>query len=577
MRDAYLRPVRNPDKFRSYFFREKGLVLLIALCGILFDGGLSTVLLLQGNMIDTIATKQPIPKVLQAAGLFMLATLVVQLARFGKRYFVRRFANKSQAAMRMMVYNDIVNKDITVLKDESMGELLTKAVGDVDITVEGMRKCTTEVFDTGLLMVSYLISLISLSPSITLFSSLSIVCAMVLAGLMKKTVIKASRENRESLADVTNHTYALVDHATLLRTTGMEGKERGKYQGELEILRGKAVKASLMETALEPLYRAIAASGIVFALSFGGNQVITGTWSIGNFSSFLFIFSAFTVKAGKASGLFNAFQKASVSFARIKPYLKPYQEEDVTIHHSLDMTKGLVVKDLSFTYPKNTKPTIAHVTFQAKRGEIIGITGAVASGKSTLGIALEGLYPYEGSITLGGRELSSLTGYEKGVAISYQGHQSELLSDTIQENVSFGIGGDITPSLKDVSFLADLADMRDGTQTIVGSAGVRLSGGQAARISLARALYRHTPLVILDDPFASVDRKTEEEIISNIRNGHGSSIVIVISHRLSIFPATNQVLFVNQDGTVVTGTHKSLMETCEAYRAMYLLQMGDGK
>jgi len=577
MRKLDLKPVEAPKQLSSYFKREKKLLLVMSVSAIIFDGGLSFVPILQGKMIDTIVLHKDFTTVLRTAATYMAAVIIIQGARVGKRFFVRRFANKTGAAMRMMVYNNIMHRDLASLKDEKMGDLLTKAIGDVDISVEGMRKCTTEFFDTGVLMLSYLITLFLQDWKLSLPAVMFIPLSMYIAHLLKQVVTKTSRNAREELSKVTGSTYAMVQDTLLIRTDSLEAETLRSYQKHLDVLQKEATKATILETSMEPLYKAIASIGMVFVLYYGGKNVINGQWTIGSYSAYMTLLVALAVKASKASKLFNSFQKAKVSFARVKPYLDSYQTEDETIRHNVESPLSLSVENLSFTYPKGNKPVIHDISFHAEQGQIIGITGEVATGKTTLGMALEGLYPYQGSIRLGGVELSAFTGFERGTMISYQGHQSELLSESIKENITLGKEGDVTEVLHDVCFDKDLQTMEQGADTLVGSGGVRLSGGQAARISLARALWRHSPLVILDDPFASVDRITEDAIIQNLRLHYRSSLILLISHRLAIFPKTDLVLMLEGNGTAMSGTHQEMLRENADYRDMYTLQMGGAK
>ncbi|MEG1783165.1 MAG: ATP-binding cassette domain-containing protein, partial [Oscillospiraceae bacterium] len=237
----------------------------------------------------------------------------------------------------------------------------------------------------------------------------------------------------------------------------------------------------------------------------------------------------------------------------------------------------LSVDNLSFSYPDTEEKVIKDISFSAQGGEIIGVTGPVACGKSTLGLALGGLYAYGGSIKLNGVELSDFSQYEVSRRISVLSHTPQLLSESIYANITLGDEGDITPVLNQVSFQKDLETMPEGINTLVGSSGVKLSGGQQARVALARALYHNSPLIILDDPFASVDIKTETEIIENLRLKGENSIIILISHRLSVFPKTDKVIFINGDGKMSQGTHSELLKSCEGYKNIYTLQLGGGE
>jgi ATP-binding cassette subfamily B multidrug efflux pump len=287
------------------------------------------------------------------------------------------------------------------------------------------------------------------------------------------------------------------------------------------------------------------------------------------------MFAAMAVKASKAAKLFNSVQKSQISWKRIKPYLAEYRTNDSS-RGTAEGRVRLSVENLRFSYSEDREPIIRDISFEAEQGEIIGITGSIASGKTTLGISLLGLYPYSGSIGINGRELRDYSDSERSGMISYMGHRPQLLSDTIYNNIVMGIDRDITPVLKDVCFDVDIAAMPDGQDTLVGNGGIRLSGGQQARIALARALLEQKKIIILDDPFSAVDMKTEEKIIENLRSRYRRSIIIIISHRLAIFDKIDHILLLNNDGTSEHGTHEELMRRSEMYSTIYGLQRAEG-
>jgi ABC-type multidrug transport system fused ATPase/permease subunit len=268
-------------------------------------------------------------------------------------------------------------------------------------------------------------------------------------------------------------------------------------------------------------------------------------------------------------------QKSQVSWKRIKPYFAEYESKDTTSDIDKNSTK-LSVEKLSFYYLTGKENIIENISFQGKQGEIIGVTGSIASGKSTLGLSLLGLYPYLGSIKIDGKELTYYSEYERSQVISYLGHKPQLLSDTIYNNITLGNEQDITSVLKDVCFDVDLAQMPDGVNTPVGSSGIRLSGGQQARIALARTLLNKNKIIILDDPFSAVDMKTEEKIIENLKSNYKSSLIILISHRLAVFSGINRIVLLKGDKTADYGTHNEMMKNSELYSTIYNLQCTEG-
>lgn len=209
------------------------------------------------------------------------------------------------------------------------------------------------------------------------------------------------------------------------------------------------------------------------------------------------LFLKLAVKSSHAAKLFNAVHKAQVSWKRIKPLMKETTYEDDGLVQKPGM---LEVSDVSFVYPGGEK-IYEDFNLSAFPGQIIGVTGAVACGKSTLGKTFLCEYPYEGRIRFHGKELSEMTKAERTGMIGYLGHDPELFNDSVRNNILLGDDDDPERYLKAVCFDGEVAEMEEGMDTIVGNGGVRLSGGQAQRLALARTLCHKRPVLILDDPF----------------------------------------------------------------------------
>lgn len=564
MKELKLPAIKKTNKVSSYWKAEWKIVLLIVITGLLYNGSMQLGPILQGRVIDLIADGEERADVVRWILIFLLTIGVIQCCRCLKRYYVRLFANRTSASMRSIVYGNIIGEDITQLKEESTGDLMTKAISDVGECVEGMRKFTTEVFDTGILMSAYFITLLYYDIKLTLLASVCIPLAMLIAERMKKFIYRYAKSYRKQLSDVSEQTLENVENQLLYRMHGVQEIKSEAYDDALRSLQGKAIRANVLENSLQPLYKTIGMIGIVLVVFYGGQLVVQGVWTIGRFSAYLTIFTAFSVKVSKAAKLFNSVQKAQVSWQRILPYLKPREKEAQVKTPGRREQVLLQVRHFS-------SGVIKRADFEVKSGQIIGITGSVASGKSTIGRSLVGLFPYGGSITVNGRELTDIEAADMSQYITYMGHDSQLLSDTIYNNITLGEEGDVSQVLEDVCFAQDLASMPAGADTLVGASGVRLSGGQQARLALARTLYNRSSILVLDDPFSAVDVVTEKQIIENLRNRYADCAIILISHRLTSFNQLTKVLFVSE-GTTTFDTHENLLHTVQKYREIFIAQ-----
>ena len=571
MRNSPIKSIKNPDKIKNYWIKEKKSVILLTLFGILYDVGMVARPIYQGKLIDALIAKVNFNNLIKLSLTFIFIIGMVQFFRYLKRYYVRQFANATTATMRFMIYNNILHKEEKELNDENMGSLMTKAISDVDVCVEGMRKSTTEVFDTGVLFITYLVTLLQYDVKITLYACIFIPVAVFIAEKMKKIIFKFTKAYRSQLSQVSDITYDRIDNAILYRLYGREADNRVVYEEELEDFEKKAIVANIWENAMQPIYNVIAMGGIVFVIIMAGEKVYEGSFTVGVFSAYISIFTIMAAKASRIARLFNTIQKSSVSWKRIKSFLKEYKEIDKTRGIISKETK-LEIENLYLKYDKSSDYIIKNLNFKARENNIVGITGPIGCGKSTLGRVFLGNINYEGSIKIDNKELRDYSEYERSKIISYMGHDAHLISDTIYNNITMGDDGDISHVLKMVCFDEDLKSMENGIETLVGNGGVRLSGGQQARIALARTLYHKNKILILDDPFSAVDMKTEKNIIDNLRANYGDCLILLISHRLAIFKYLNQIILINEDKTLEYGNHQKLIENSKLYNQLYLLQ-----
>ncbi len=568
-----------PDRVGSYFRMEWLSLTFVTLSGLVYNVGLLASPWFEGQLAqclaDILGRKQQTAGAMAKLVLaYLAATLTVQAARFIKRFYVRRFANNINRRMKRTLYANLVRRNRTSLEKEDTGELMTKAISDVDDCVEGMRKFTSEVFDTGVVMVSYAVMLLVYDWRLTLLSLIFTPISYICAAWMKKTVQRAGEAYKNAAGALNGATLDRAENAVIYRVYGCEEAREEHYEDALGTYEKTAVRSNVWQSALPPLYLAASEAGVLFILWFGAKNVLrTGwnAWDIAAFTTFLSCFTKLTVKSSKVAKLFNSVQKAEVSWKRIKPLMKaPEPMEAIESPQPADV----VLDNLSFAY--GGEPIFSGISLTAHPGDIIGVTGSVACGKSTFGRVFLCEMPYGGSVRYGGRELSGFSAREVAGIVGYLGHDPELSTDTVQNNVLCGSSCDVMPFLCATALKNEVLSMEDGVNTIIGSNGTRLSGGQAQRLALARTLAHPRPVMVLDDPFSALDRKTEDAVFANLQEIAKDKVIFLISHRLYHFPQMKQILFL-EDGRATVGTHKELMASVPAYRRLYESQTGGGQ
>ena len=567
-----MKPEKNfcPDRVLSYFRLEWLPLAFVTLSGLVYNIGLLATPWFEGRLAqclaDILGGSETAAKMAMLVSAYILVTLLVQAARFVKRFYVRRFANNIDRRMKGILYANLVRQSRAALEKEGAGELMTKAISDVDDCVEGMRKFTTEVFDTGVALVGYAVMLLVYDWRLALLSLLFTPVSYVCAAWMKKPVQRAGAAYKKAAGALSAATLDRAQNAVTYRIYGCEDARAEKYEDALNTYEKTAVRSNVWQSALPPLYLAASEAGVLFILWFGTKNVLgTGwsVWDIAAFTTFLSCFTKLVVKSSKAAKLFNAVQKAEVSWTRIKPLMKqPEQLAPLRIPEPADVT----LENLSFAY--GGEPVFTGLSLTARPGDIIGITGPVACGKSTLGRVFLCEAPYGGSARFGGTEFSALTPRQISATVGYLGHDPELSADTVQNNVLCGSEQEAEPYLAEAALDDEVRRMEQGLETVIGPGGTRLSGGQAQRLALARTLCHLRPVLVLDDPFSALDRNTEDIVFRNLQEYAKDKVVFLISHRLYHFPQMQQVIFMDGGKTTV-GTHAELMAAEPVYLQLY--------
>ncbi len=567
-----MKPEKNfcPERVLSYFRLEWLPLAFVTLSGLVYNIGLLATPWFEGRLAqclaDILGGSETAAKMAMLVPAYILVILLVQAARFVKRFYVRRFANNIDRRMKGILYANLVRQSRAALEKEGAGELMTKAISDVDDCVEGMRKFTTEVFDTGVALVGYAVMLLVYDWRLALLSLLFTPVSYVCAAWMKKPVQRAGAAYKTAAGALRAATLDRAQNAVTYRIYGCEDARAEKYEDALNTYEKTAVRSNVWQSALPPLYLAASEAGVLFILWFGAKNVLgTGwsVWDIAAFTTFLSCFTKLVVKSSKAAKLFNAVQKAEVSWTRIKPLMKqPEQLAPLRIPEPADVT----LENLSFAY--GGEPVFTGLSLTARPGDIIGITGPVACGKSTLGRVFLCEAPYGGSARFGGTEFSALTPRQISATVGYLGHDPELSADTVQNNVLCGSEQEAEPYLAEAALDDEVRRMEQGLETVIGPGGTRLSGGQAQRLALARTLAHPRPVLVLDDPFSALDRNTEDIVFRNLQEYAKDKVVFLISHRLYHFPQMQQVIFMDGGKTTV-GTHAELMAAEPVYLQLY--------
>ena len=300
---------------------EKKLIAAIFITGTLCSLFMVSVNVEQGRLLDALLDHRSFFGLMMQALFFIAIVSIIQILRLLKRYYTRRFANRTTLHMRSIMFSQMIADPLAEMEKNESGDMITKILSDVDLCAEGMRKVMTEIFDTGMLIISYFLGLLMYDVRCTLWACLCIPVASFLATMMKGYVEKKTAIYRKASSDNANLTIEQCSNVLLFRANSVEKRAKQEYYHSLEDLKKKAVLIAVLENALTPFYQIISMIGILVIIVMGGRYVIDGIWTFGDFTAYISIYVLLADKASKAAKIFNITQKAQVSWMRDRWYL----------------------------------------------------------------------------------------------------------------------------------------------------------------------------------------------------------------------------------------------------------------
>lgn len=537
--------MKHYNKIRYYFYYLWWILVPLTITGILYDSLMSFIPRIQGDAINSIK-QQNTDLIIKSALIFLGLTIFVQINRFLKRYLVRVFSNKMNYLMRNKCFNHMLSLDMAFYEQNKVGDILNKNTTDISDTCESIRKLTTEIFDTVILMIGYIVSYFLLDYKIVLMSLPFVLISIIISLFLKKKVYMTTKDYKEYSSKFKDSTLNMLKNEIYFRGMGVNEKYIDQYSKEVDILAKKNVKNLVYKASMESIYSSIGFIGLFFVLYFGLNNVIDGTYDIGTFTTILTTFVLIANKGAKVGKSFNAYQGLKVTWKRIKPFLEDDIEKEEEYQFNSD---GLSLIDFSYSYDDFKTPTI---TYSFNKDEKIGIVGRVHTGKSTLLKSLTGLYEYDGEAKLNGIDLKDLFKFKNQV-ISYCPSKESLFKDSIANNIELGRDGNIKEALNS----ACLTDSQLDINTEINPTMVNISGGQKQRLMLARSLYHQSNMYLLDNPFSSLERSMSESISNQVLDMKG--LFFIVTNNENILKKLDRIIYLN-DGIAKIDTYFNLLK-----------------
>ena len=509
----------------------------------------------------------------------VMIILAMVFGRFLWRICFFGSAVKLEEDLRNRMFSHAKDLSREYYQVNKVGDLMSLFTNDLDTVQECFGWGVMMFFDALLLGILAVVDMWQMDPMLTLLSLIPMAFLLGSATIVGKQLTKKWDTRQEAYSRLSDFSQESFSGIAVIKAFVKEGKELWafkKLNKENEVANTDHTKASVLFRVLVTMF---VESVVCIILGYGGYLVYQGVFNAGELLEFTGYFSAVVWPIMAVSELIDMSSRGKASLARLSELL----DAEVTVQdkenvEELENVQGNIeFRNLSFRYPDGEFDALENISFTIRAGENIGLVGKTGSGKTTLvDLILRTYNVPDGTLFIDGKDVNSLSIRSVRESCAYVPQDNFLFSDTIENNIAFGV---TDPNSAAVTQAARLADIHSNIQefslgygTILGERGVTVSGGQKQRISIARALMKDAPILILDDSVSAVDTKTEQTILDNLRTTRVGKTTILIAHRISTIEKMDKVLFIDDGKVAGFGRHAELYEASPTYRKMVDLQ-----
>ena len=460
-----------------------------------------------------------------------------------------------------------------------VGNLMSLYTNDIDTIQECFGDGILMFFDALVLGLMALYKMWRMDYKLTL---LALIPALIMFGIgtvMGTAMTKRWEERQQAFSDLSDFAQENFSGIAVIKAFVKELKELmafrklNKQNEEINVIYTK------IATLLEVLVTLFVESVICVILGYGGYLVYQGRFNAGQLVEYIGYFEAIVWPIMAISMLIEKTSRGKASLNRITELLDaPIDVADRPGVQELQNPQGSVeFRHLTFRYPDGEYDVLQDISFTIHPGESVGIVGKTGAGKTALVDLLLRTYNVpDGTLFVDGKDVNTLSIHSVRAACAYVPQDNFLFSDTIAHNIGFGVD-DASPEMIDhAASLADvrdnIVDFKDGYETVLGERGVTVSGGQKQRISIARAMLKNAPILILDDSVSAVDTRTEKIILDNLKSSRANKTTLLIAHRISTVERLDKIIFLDDGKIEAVGPHDELYTSCPKYRRMVDLQ-----
>ena len=488
-------------------------------------------------------------------------------------------AIKVEEDLRNRMFDRARNLSREYYQVNKVGNLMSLFTNDLDTVQECYGWGIMMFLDALFLGILAIVKMFRMDPVLTLLSLIPMAFLLASATVVGRYMMKKWDIRQQAFSNLSDFAQESFSGIAVIKAFVKEAVELMAFK-KLNVENEKAnmdhTKASVLMRVLVTMF---VESVICVILGYGGYLVHENKFNAGQLVEFIGYFNAVIWPIMAVSELIDMSSRGKASLERIGELLDATVDvkDRPGVEELENVRGGIEFKDLNFRYPDGEFDALEHITFTIEPGENVGLVGKTGSGKTTLVDLLLRTYNVpDGTVFIDGKDVNTVSIRSVRESCAYVPQDNFLFSDTIEHNIAFGVDSYDRHAIAEAAKLADvhgnIAEFQRGYETILGERGVTVSGGQKQRISIARALMKDAPILILDDSVSAVDTKTEKTILENLRTTRAGKTTILIAHRISTIEKMDKILYIEEGRLAGVGTHQALYENNADYRKMVDLQ-----
>ena len=466
------------------------------------------------------------------------ATLAI--GRFLWRYFIFGAARSIEKEIRNEMFEHLEQMSVEYYNEHKTGDLMTRFTSDLNSARMAIGPAVISAFDASVMLIMVICQMLFyVNVKLTLVAVIPMILISVGELYYGKVIRSRYKERQEAVSDLTDYIQESISGVRVIKAFVRERAELKAFAKSNANAKEKNLRVIKVQTIVMPLLDVIIGISSLLTLIYGGYLALTGEITLGRFIAFNQYINMLVWPMLACGDAITMFSQGGASIKRIQDIFeeKPEIFDDENVEQIDELRGDITFNHLTFAHRGSVEPTLKDICLDVKAGTTLAVIGRTGNGKSTLVNLLLHLYNTKpGMILIDGKDINAIPLKTLRENIAYVPQDNFLFSDTLRSNIAFGAEDDMD-SIEKATRAACIHDniiaFPDGYETIVGERGDTLSGGQKQRSSIARALMKDSPILILDDALSAVDTDTEERILKNLKKNRADKTTIIIAHRIS--------------------------------------------